>query len=323
MRVRKISVILLGLLVCGVFWAGPAAGGIQNRIVAIVNSDVVTLFELNERIRLMTRKDPAALKRQDQKKFMQIRQQVLDLLIEEKLAKEKVKELGISVDGKEVDAAIERIKKNNSITQDDLVTALKKDGMTFEEYRGTIRGQIERMRLINSEVQSKILIRDEAIRVYYESNKAEFVVDEEVHLASIFIVGPVEIPGQKRALHLRAVSIVERIKTGEDFAQLAREHSKGPGADEGGDLGRFKTSQLNETLRGALAGMSAGDVSDPISIPTGYQIIKIIDKKEGKTRSAEEVRDAIFEILYREEMEKRYIAWMKELRDRSYVKIIF
>jgi peptidyl-prolyl cis-trans isomerase SurA len=323
MKIKVVKFLFLICLAWGLVSADPVAAEIRNRIVAIVNSDVVTLYELNERIRLLTRKDPAELRRQSHDKFLKVRRRVLDLLVEEKLAKQKVAELGISVDSKDVDAAIERIKQNNSITQDELEAALKKDGMTFEEYRENLRGQIERMRLIDAEVQSKIIIRDELIQDYYKAHKNEFVVNAEVHLASIFVVGSLEIPGQRRALRTRAESIVERLKTGEDFAQLAREYSKGPGAREGGDLGVFKTSQLNETLKETIAGMSAGDISDPIAIPTGYQILKVIDKKEGRMRTPEEVRDAVFEILYKKEMEKRYMAWMKALREKSYTKIIF
>ncbi|MBW1786450.1 MAG: peptidylprolyl isomerase [Deltaproteobacteria bacterium] len=323
MKVKTISFFLFIVFGCAAIPGGPAAGEVRNRIVAIVNDDLATLYELNAQIRMMTRKEPDEMRRQNEEEFMKVRRRVLDLLIEEKLTKQKVEELGISVDSKDVDAAIERIKQNNSLTQDDLEAALEKDGMTYKEYRKNLRGQIERMQLINAEVQSKIIIRDEVIRAYYEAHKDDFVVNAEVHLASIFIVGPVEIPGQKRALRTRAAAIVERLKTGEDFAQLARKYSKGPGAGEGGDLGVFKTNQLNETLRETLKGMSAGDISEPISLPTGYQIVKVIDKKEGRTRSADEVRDTIFEILYKKEVEKRYIAWMKELREKSYIKIIF
>jgi peptidyl-prolyl cis-trans isomerase SurA len=301
-----------------------ASAETQNRIVAVVNSDVITLYELDNRIRAMTAKSSEELRRLDEEQYIKTRRQVLNLLVDEKLTQEKVAALGVRVDQKEVDAAIERIKANNSLTQEDLLAALKRDGLTMEAYRENVRRQIERMHLINAEVQSKIIIRDEAIREYYAAHKDEFQVDEEVHLASIFVVGTgADASLDNQALLRKAQGVVEKHRAGEDFAKLAKEYSRGPGAGEGGDMGQFKTGQLNEALREIIGRMSVGDVSDPVPIPKGYQIVKLLGRKSGKTRSLEEVKDAVFEKLYMKETDKRYSAWIKELREKAYLRIVF
>ena len=110
---------------------------------------------------------------------------------------------------------------------------------------------------------------------------------------------------------------------GENFAKIAKEVSQGPGAEEGGDLGFFKVSNLDPELTKVVKDMSPGDVSRPIIRPSGIQIIQLVGREGGRVRPFEEVKDAIYEILYREEINKRYSSWIKELRESAYLKIIF
>jgi peptidyl-prolyl cis-trans isomerase SurA len=104
---------------------------------------------------------------------------------------------------------------------------------------------------------------------------------------------------------------------------LAKEFSQGPGADEGGNLGAFKADQLEPDLRKALEGIEAGQVTDLIIKENGIQIIKLIKRQKAQARPLEEVRETIYATLYQQEVNKRYMAWIKELRKESYTKIIF
>ena len=104
---------------------------------------------------------------------------------------------------------------------------------------------------------------------------------------------------------------------------MAKKFSEGPGAEDGGDLGFFNTSQLDPELTRIIKDMSAGDTSEPIIRPSGIQIIKLLEKQEGRVKPLEEVRDAIYGILYRKEVNERYSSWIKELREKAYTKIIF
>ena len=113
------------------------------------------------------------------------------------------------------------------------------------------------------------------------------------------------------------------IKGGKNFANLARKFSNGPGASEGGDLGVFKMSQLNPEMTDIIKDLSAGEVSKPIIRPYGIKIIKVEEKDGGGEKSLEQVRNAIQTILYKKELNKRYSAWIKELRKKAYIKIIF
>ena len=155
-------------------------------------------------------------------------------------------------------------------------------------------------------------------------NKDEFSIIAEVHLATIFLKQ--EDPSNQEetvALLRKAEEIVFRLKKGEDFGKMAREFSQGPGAEEGGDLGFFKTAQLDPDLLEVLKGMSTGDVTRPIIRQAGIQIVKLLEKQDSGVKPFGEVRDAIFEILYKEEIDKRYSSWIKGLREKAYTKIIF
>ncbi len=308
------------------FLFGPqrVSAQIFNRVVAIVNDDVITLYELNQRIRKLTGSTAEDLRDRDERVYLETRRQILELMINEKCAQEKVRELGIKIRPEQLDAAIENIKNRHRWTQEDLMAMLKQEGITYEEYRERVSAELERIELINHQVKSKIIIREEQIAQYYEENIKEFGSEETVQLAGIFLI--LKNPEDEKAfreLKIKGEDILGRLKNGEDFAALAREFSQGPGAPEGGDLGAFKADQLEPELRKALEGMEAGQFTDLIIKKNGIQIIKLIRKQAAQARPFEEVKDVIYAKLYQQEVNQRYMAWIKELRKETYTKIIF
>ena len=323
-RFNMVFFRLFLLVMTCLLWIKPVSAEICNRVVAKVNNDVITLYELNARMREITGSNPADFKRKDIKSYLETRRKVLDLLLDEKITHQKVVELKINVKSREVDEAIENIKQVNSLTHEDLVANLKEQSITYKEYRESVRNQLERMRLLNFEVKSKIIIREEKISQYYEEHIDKFSSKQRVHLASIFLKRrDASDQDETGPLFQRAGDILASIQSGEDFGELAKEFSQGPGAQEGGGLGFFKVSQLDPELAGMVKGMSNGDVTGPIVRPSGIQIVKLVEKEGGEIKTFEEVRDAIYRLLYRKELEIRYKAWIKELRKKAYTKIIF
>lgn len=292
-----------------------------NRIVAVVNNEVITLHELHERMKEITGFSPEKMKSENERAFMDARQQVLEHMIDEKITEAKVRELKIKVTQKQVDDAIERIKRENRITQEDLLDSLKKDGISYDKFQERVRKDLERSNLINTEVRSKIIITDERVKRYYEENRAKYVSDGKVSLAGIFLVAKGK--GEEQALLAKGKEILQALKSGEDFGALAKKHSEGPGSEIGGDLGSFQASKLDPELQKVVKSLPVGGVSDLIVRGNGIQILKLLSREGGEGRSLEEVRDAIFSTLYQEEVNARYASWIRELRDRSYTRIIF
>ncbi|MCJ7686471.1 MAG: peptidyl-prolyl cis-trans isomerase, partial [Desulfobacteraceae bacterium] len=282
------------------------SGEICNRVVAIVNDEVVTLYELNTMMQMLTGIPSEQLKNKSEDAYFKTRQKVLDDLIDQKIVLEKIKELKIEVTAKEVDQAIERVKTDNQFTQEDLVSELKKQGSTYEAYRKTIKEELERVQLVNYEVKSKIILREEEIEKYYNTHREEFTREGRVRLALIFLKQEDSADkNEARALYQKAQEILLMIKDGKNFANLAKKFSNGPGASEGGDLGVFKMSELNPEMAEIIKDLPAGGVSKPIVRPYGIRIIKVEEKDGGGEKSLDQVRNAIQTILYRKELDKK------------------
>jgi peptidyl-prolyl cis-trans isomerase SurA len=319
--------IIFTIICAGVFTLilhHPLSAEIANRVVAFVNEDIITLHELNKEIKKKTGLSPEDLKRQDEKAYFETGQKVLGNMIDERIYRDKITELKINVTDSEMDAAVKRIEQNNRMTHEELLETLKKEGVTYESYKENIRNQIERMQLINHEVKSKIIIREESILEYYNQHKDEFETEEKVRLAAIFLIQKDPLnKAERRSLESNGEKILSRLKDGEVFGELARQFSQGPGAKEGGDLGYFKTSQLDPDVSKIVNDMSPGDVSDLITTPTGIKIIKLLEKQQKGLKTLEEAHDAIYGDLYLEEVNKQYASWIKELRKKAYTKITF
>ena len=311
------------ILITGLWLEPLFAAEVCNRVVAVVNNDVITLYELNNRMREMTGVPVEELMQKNEAMYRDARQKILELLIDEKIAQAKIKELRIQVSDKQVDSYLEKLKRDNQWTQEDLVAGLEKEGLSYEKYRERIKRDIERAQLIEYEVRSKIIIRDEAIQKYYEENKGTFGAAEKVHLAGIFLMRKnLKSEEEMRELYKKAQDISAKLKAGADFGQMAGTYSEGPGAKQGGDLGQFTMEHLEAGLKSVVEALPEGGISDPLVRPNGIQIIKVVKKQTGKIRSLEEMKEAIYGILYQEEVNRRYQNWIKELRDSSYTRVI-
>ena len=322
MRVlRRLSFLILVTSL----WLDPAfAAEVCNRVVAVVNNEVITLYELNNRMKEMTGATADELMVKNTAMYQDARQKVLDVLIDEKITQAKIKELKIQVSDRQVDNYIERVKRENQMTQEDLVAGLEKEGLSYEKYRAKIRRDIEKASLIEFEVRSKIIIRDEAIQKYYEEHKGTFGVAEKVQLAGIFLMRKnLKSEEEMRELYRKAQDIAAKLKAGADFSQTAGTYSEGPGAQQGGDLGEFTVDHLEPGLKSIVEALPEGGISDPIVRPNGIQIIKVVRKQTGKLRSLEEMKEAIYRILYQEEVNIRYQEWIKELRENAYTRVVF
>lgn len=313
------------VIILASLWGGPSIGAVTlNRVVAVVNDDVITLHELNKKMKEMTGTSPDEMRLQDEQKFLEMRKKVLEFLIDQRIAQRQVQERGIKIDEKEIDDAVERVKRNNQWTQEDLIARIKKEGISYKKYRDDIRGDLERYQLINYAVNSKIIIREEELKKYYEDHKDEFTSEGRVRIATIILMA--KRHGDEKELknvRKKGEEILARLKQGEDFGALAKEFSQGPAAQQGGDLGTFKTGELDPELRKICQGIPKGGVSELLARQNGVQILKMVEKDEGNTRDFAEVKDAIYNILYKEEVDRLYNSWIKELRESSYTKITF
>jgi peptidyl-prolyl cis-trans isomerase SurA len=324
MRTTKLIILFTLLLILFALAPGYLLAEITNRIVATVNSDIITLHDLNVSIKRLTGLSAKDLQLKNEKEFYEIRRAILDNLVNEKITEQQIIKLGIKVTAKNVDKAIEKVKRENNFTQEELIYSLKLDGVTLEEYKDKIEKQIERFRLVNYEVKSKIVITEEEIKKYYQTHSKEYTEISKVRLARIFL--RVRNPNDKEEIarvKSLGVEILQKIKQGHDFSEMAKTYSQGPAGPEGGNLGWIKASQLEPTLRKKIDKLSVGEHTDLDLAPSGFQIIRLAEEKKGGLKPFEEIRDAIYSKLFKEKVEKRYATWLNKLRKESFIKITF
>ena len=321
----RIKLLIAGILIAIFFPAVNSPAETSNRVVTWVNNDIITLYELNNRVKKEIGKSSEELKEVDEVSFIEARRQILDQMITEKLEQQKLQELkDLQASQEDIDSEIENFKKSNNWTQEDLIAYLKDQGMALEELRAQIKEQQELSNLINYEVKSKAVILEGQLLKYYQENPDKYKEDELVHVAGIFLLRQDQNnKDELNELTKKGEVILSRLKNGEDFGTLAKEYSQGPGADEGGELGEFNTAEIDSELKKAIDGLSDGGVSGLITKETGIQIIKLIKREGGKIKPFEEIRDKIYDTIYNEELNKRYTSWLKELKDNSYIKTNF
>ena len=302
-----------------------AASEVLDRIVAVVNEDIILLSELEERMgpyAQRIRQQGFDLDKERQMLFT-VRDEMLNRLVDEKLTDQEIKRNDIQVDEAEIDSTIERIKAANTFTDEDLRRFLEQDQMTMEQYRETIKEQVLRTRLVNYQVKSKIVITEEEIRDYYDNHPEIYGGKLHYHLRNILMRVPdFANDADKQAVSQQMQQIQSRFEAGESFADLARTYSQGPAAADGGDIGEFAKEALSPKIQAALDGLAPGQSTAVLDTDQGYQLfyVEAINRTEGKPLDS--VREEIHQKLFAEVVDKKFLSWLEDLRSQSHIKII-
>ncbi|MBF0474221.1 MAG: peptidylprolyl isomerase [Deltaproteobacteria bacterium] len=309
------------------FWAILSNIGLAevlDRIVAIVNDDVITYSELSDKLMPVLQRmqlDPRLS--ENQEKVFTITQSALELMINQKLAEKEIERLKVKVSEQEVAAALAKAKQDNFMTENDLERMLKAKGMTIKDYQQEIREEILKAKLLNSEIKAKIVIPEEKIKDYFQKNKDQFEGQNQVGVKHIFIGIPENATATvKHEARKKAEMVLEKLRAGADFAKVAAEYSEAPTAREGGDLGLVREEDMSAEMKNAISKLKKGEPSDILETATGLQILMVTKRSDAQQKSLEDVRDTIHEKLYREELKQRYDIWLKGLKDKSYIKIM-
>jgi len=319
--------MLIGMLIL-VFTAtatASAASEVIDRIVAVVNEDIILLSELRERIEPYAqriRQQGLDLDKERQMLF-KVREEMLNRLVDEKLTDQEIKRNDIQVDEAEIDSTIERIKAANTFTDEDLRRFLEQDQMTMEQYRQKIKEQVLRTRLVNYQVKSKIVITEEEIRAYYDSHPEIYGGKLRYHLRNILMRVPeFATDAEKQTVREQMQQIQLRIEAGQSFADLARTYSQSPAAVNGGDIGEFAKETLSPKIQAALDELTPGQATAVVDTDQGFQLfyVEAVDRTEGKP--LESVKEEIHQKLFAEVVDKKFLSWLEDLRSRSSIKII-
>jgi peptidyl-prolyl cis-trans isomerase SurA len=279
--IRKILFALwLPLCATSAYAAAPQKQVVAiGQVVAMVNDDVITRHELDARTEMVVR--------QLQKKGTplparsELEKQLLERMIMDMLQAQFAKETGVRVDDDQLDKALHRIAQENSFSSLDAYrTKLESQGVDFKKFREEIRGEIIATRLREREVDSKLIISDSEVDNYLATASGQAGNGDEYHLAHILVVIPEQASADKiQTSEKRANEALRQLNKGANFAQVAAGFSDAKDALQGGDLGWRPGTQIPVGFREVLTKMRPGEVSPLLHSPTGFHILKLIDRR--------------------------------------------
>ena len=282
MSLRALLVRLAAAFMLACAPQGHAQGRITlvDRIVAVVNNEVVTASELNDRVAAAMRD----LRRQGTPVPAAgvLARQMLERLILDKAQLQLARDSGIKVDEVQLDRAIERIAESNKLALLEFRRTLERDGVDFDRFREELRQQITLSRLREREVDDKIQVNDSEIDLFLDESTAEGTpaAGVEYDIAHVLVRLPEQAaPEQIERARVRAEKVVSEARSGVDFGSLAASYSDAEDALRGGAMGWRPQERLPEIFATALKDLRPGEVSSVIRSPAGFHVLKLIERR--------------------------------------------
>lgn len=305
---------LIILLCCNTAYTGM----LLNKVVAVVNKEVITWGDLYKEMAFEASSKMDTLSEEEKRKvFKENEAAFLESLIDIKLQLQAAKQSLIELDESDVDATIADIKKRYDMDDKGLSDSLQKEGLTFSEYRNRLGIQILLNTVINQQVRNKIVVSDSEIKKFLEYDKNAMEEGESYRVRHIFLKKPVG--GDKKTLEEKSDAILSRLKKGEDFSALAAESSDSPTAKSGGDIGYIKKGHIAKEFSEALLNMKAGDISKPFWTDMGLNIIKLEEKVDAFNN--DEYKESVRKKLLEKRFNEDYRNWLRGLRERAFIEI--
>lgn len=287
-----------------------------DRIVAIVDNDVIMQSQLEQRLREVEQTIKKRGAEMPPREVMQ--QQVLERLITENLQLQIGERSGIRISDEELNQAMGTIAQRNNMNLDQFRNALEADGLSLETAREQIRREMVISRVRQRRIADRIQVSNQEVANFLASDLGKLQLSEEYHLANILIPVPESADSAAiQAAEKAAADTYQQLQQGADFARLAVSRSASENALEGGDMGWRKAAQLPPPFDSQVGELAVGEVTQPVRTPPGFIILKLLDKRGGDTQVRDEVH--VRHILIkpsqiRSEAESRRL--IERLRDR-------
>lgn len=296
-----------------------------ERIVAVVNSEIILLSDARERGAAAGLTVDEKGNSTERRQAEQVLKPVVERMVEDVLVTQQASELKLTVEESEVDRAVEEVRKQNNLDLATFQQALAGQGYSMAAYRKDLRRQILRLKVINTAVRSHINVSDDEVKAFYEQNARQAGGHREAHVRHVLVKVPTGAD-EKETERLRrvAVRVVEEARAGKDFAELAKTYSDDEGTKaDGGDLGWVKQGEgLPQLLEDVVFSMDqAKEVRGPLRTDRGFEVLQLLEKKEGDLRPFNEVKDQLRQQLYASQLEKQTQTWLNELRKKAHIEI--
>ncbi len=301
----------------------PTLRATLDRVAATVNGDVITLRELERRGgSALAQADVLPPGPERDRARGEALRAAFETVVSQKLFEQEVKKLDLQVSDAMVDAQIEDIKTKNGFDDSQLDAALMAQGLTRATFREQLRNDIQNYQLFRYKFGDKVRVSDQEIENYYRSHPQEFEGDDELHVRHIFLpLAENASPAEVKRVQDQGTRILQRLRAGEDFAQLAKQVSRGPSAEAGGDLGWLKRGTIQKALEDAAFALKDGQFSGLVRAGNGVHILRVDERRKTPSRSLAEVKESIRDRLTGEQADSYRTQYVAELRRDAHLDI--
>lgn len=321
---KKVAVLLLGFL--GTLpVSAQTTGKVVEEIVARVNNEIITVSDL-QRAHATALEDvrqecPRCTPDQLQTMAAEHDKNSLRDLIDQSLLVQRAKDMGISVETDLV-KQLDQIRQQNKLADmEALEKAVVDQGLNYEDFKNNLRNHLLTNQVISREVSSRIQIDKAEVKKYYEEHKSEFVRPEQVALREIFVSTDGKAESEIPALEKRAKDMLEKIKNGDDFAEIAKRHSDDETGKQGGELGVFERGKLSKEIEDAVFALQKNQLTDVIRTKQGFIFLQVVEHYPAGQQPFEKVEPEITSIIYQQRMGPALRTYLKTLREESYVVV--
>jgi len=320
MKIFKIGIVIS---VFSIIMAVSSPAEMVDRIVAIINDEIITLSELNSNLETYVKRVEESSEVTDREKMKkQLRKLILNSLIDQKLIAQEAQKLGIAAADDDIDKAIKSILSRKKITMETLAENIANKGGTIEDYREEIKQHLTKRNLIGKEIRKKVTITQEEIGNYYRKHRNDYEGKEAVRIRQILIIVSKDCDAEtKEKKRSSAEKTLKRLRNGEPFALLAAEVSQGPASQTGGDLGYIEKGLILPEVDTVAFSLKKGEISGIIETSVGFHIIQVLDKRGAGIKPPESVRAEIVEKLGSKKVEEKFQEWLKEQRKKALIEI--
>lgn len=300
--------------------AATVSAEVVERIVAKVNGDIVTLTELEEQVEVALQQlGPASSPEEEEARRERVRREVLDSMINNMLVLQVAEDRGLRVPSRFFDEWKQNIMSEMNIgSEEELERQVALQGSTMEALRNRFEEGLLLQEIRRMEVDNKVSVSEPEIEERYRTNIADYTTPARVRLREIVVrfdeTNEIE-KGQK------ARRLLQDIRQGADFAEVARMHSESGSRSAGGDLGFFSEGELTEALAQAAFALEPGEVSEIIRLDTAFYIIRVEEKTEAEVKPLEEVRNEVGDAIFEEKMSEQMERFVRRLRERAKIEI--
>jgi peptidyl-prolyl cis-trans isomerase SurA len=313
----KLKIILTVILTLTINLSLAAAETVEE-IYAVVNDEVITGSELIKFEAEMLRALQSQLEGEKlAEATRELKKELLNKFIEQKLLKSKLKEKNYNVDS-DVEMIVQDIKKQyNFASDEDLKNALQAEGIEFGAWKEQWKERRKQERLVGDEVGSKIKVDNQQIMEYYRKNSEQYTIPAEITLNCIFLKKNAD--GQKPQEKMDQVTA--ELKPGL-FEQVAKKYSELPDAANNITLGKFKKGELDKNLETAALKLKKDEYSGWTETDNGWYIVQLTDFSADRLREVKDVRDEIMQKLREEQQQVKLKDYIEQLKKESYIKIL-